>query len=169
MAMSLDQIGPLAKDVKTAALLLEAVAGHDHRDETSLVLGEKFYSGVGGQADFNRGAGRAPGGRAIIALPSTAKDGKISRIVTHLTEGAGVVTTRAGVHYVVTEYGVAYLHGKSIKERALALLSIAHPNFRPKLLREAVESKFLPAELLDKETKLVAGPRDLRTTMLLKD
>lgn len=132
-------------------------------------LGEKFYSGVGGQVDFNRGAGKAVGGRAIIALPSTAQDGKVSRITTHLTEGAGVVTTRAGVHYVVTEYGVAYLHGKSIKERALALLSIAHPKFRPQLLREAIESKFLPADLLDKETKLVAGSRDLHTTMLLKD
>jgi acyl-CoA hydrolase/GNAT superfamily N-acetyltransferase len=132
-------------------------------------LGEKFYSGVGGQVDFNRGAGKADGGRAIIALPSTARDGTVSRIATHLTEGAGVVTTRAGVHYVVTEYGVAYLHGKSIKERALALLSIAHPKFRPQLLREAIDSKFLPADLLDKETKLVAGSRDLHTTMLLKD
>jgi RimJ/RimL family protein N-acetyltransferase len=132
-------------------------------------LGEKFYSGVGGQVDFNRGAGKASGGRAVIALPSTAKDGKVSRIVTHLTEGAGVVTTRAGVHYVVTEYGVAYLHGKSIKERALALLSIAHPKFRPQLLREAIQSKFLPADLLDKEAKLLAGPRELHTTMLLND
>lgn len=132
-------------------------------------LGEKFYSGVGGQVDFNRGAGKSTGGRAIIALPSTAKNGTVSRIVTHLTEGAGVVSTRAAVHYVVTEYGVAYLHGKSIKERALALVSIAHPKFRAQLLREAVESKFLPADLLDKSAKLVAGSRELRTTMLLKD
>jgi GNAT superfamily N-acetyltransferase/acyl CoA:acetate/3-ketoacid CoA transferase beta subunit len=132
-------------------------------------LGEKFYSGVGGRVDFNRGAGRAPGGRAIIALPSTARNGTVSRIVTHLTEGAGVVTTRAGVHYVVTEYGVAYLHGKSIKERALALITIAHPNFRGQLLKEAIESKFLPKELLDKEAKLVAAPRELSTTFLLKD
>jgi acyl-CoA hydrolase/RimJ/RimL family protein N-acetyltransferase len=132
-------------------------------------LGEKFYSGVGGQVDFNRGSGRAGGGRAIIALPSTARDGTVSRIVTHLTEGAGVVTTRAGVHYVVTEYGVAYLHGKSIKERALALVTIAHPKFRAQLLHEAIESKFLPKDLLDKEAKLVAAPRELRTTMLLKD
>jgi acyl-CoA hydrolase/GNAT superfamily N-acetyltransferase len=132
-------------------------------------IGEKFYSGVGGQSDFNQGAGKATGGRAIIALPSTAQDGKVSRITTHLTDGAGVVTTRASVHYVVTEYGVAYLHGKSIKERALALISIAHPQFRAKLLREAIDSKFLPADLLDKETKLVAGSRELHTTMLLKD
>ena len=132
-------------------------------------LGEKFYSGVGGQVDFNRGAGKADGGRAIIALPSTAQNGAVSRITTHLTEGAGVVTTRAGVHYVVTEFGVAYLHGKSIKERALALISIAHPKFRPQLLREAIESKFLPTDLLDKGNKLVAGSHELRTTMLLKD
>jgi acyl-CoA hydrolase/GNAT superfamily N-acetyltransferase len=132
-------------------------------------LGEKFYSGVGGQVDFNRGAGRSTGGRAIIALPSTARDGKVSRIVTHLTEGAGVVTSRADVHYVVTEFGVAYLHGKSIKERALALLSIAHPQFRAQLLREAIDSKFLPADLLDKESKLVFGAHELRSSMLLKD
>ncbi len=132
-------------------------------------LGEKFYSGVGGQVDFNRGAGRAGGGRAIIALPSTARNGTVSRIVCHLTEGAGVVSTRAAVHYIVTEYGVAYLHGKSIKERALALITVAHPKFRPQLLHEAIESKFLPKDLLDKEAKLVAAPRELRTTQLLKD
>ena len=89
-----------------------------------------FYSGIGGQVDFNRGAARSPGGKAIIALPSTAKDGTISRIVTRLSPGAGVVTTRGDVHYVVTEYGVAYLHGKSMQERALALIRIAHPKFR---------------------------------------
>jgi acyl-CoA hydrolase/GNAT superfamily N-acetyltransferase len=132
-------------------------------------LGEKFYSGVGGQVDFNRGAGKANGGRAIIALPSTARNATVSRIVTHLTEGAGVVTSRAGVHYVVTEHGVAYLHGKSIQERALALISIAHPKFRAQLLREAIQSKFLPADLVDKENKLAGSPRELRTTMLLKD
>ncbi|MCX7915888.1 MAG: 4-hydroxybutyrate CoA-transferase, partial [Verrucomicrobiae bacterium] len=107
-------------------------------------LGTRFYSGVGGQVDFNRGAARSPGGKAIIALPSTAQNGAVSRIVTHLTKGAGVVTTRSNVHYVVTEYGVAYLHGKSIKDRALALITIAHPKFRPQLLREAIEAKYLP-------------------------
>lgn len=132
-------------------------------------LGAKFFSGVGGQVDFNLGAGRSAGGRAIIALPSTAQGGAVSRIVTHLTEGAGVVNTRAGVHYIVTEYGVAYLHGKSIKERALALITIAHPQFRAQLLREAIASKFLPRDLLDKDTNLVAGSREVRTAMLLKD
>ncbi len=104
-------------------------------------IGSKFFSGVGGQVDFNRGAAKAPGGKAIIALPSTAQDGTVSRIVTHLSPGAGVVTTRAGVYYVVTEYGVAYLHGKSVSERAMALISIAHPDFRAELLRASHRSQ----------------------------
>jgi len=84
-------------------------------------LGYQFYSGIGGQVDFIRGAARSRGGKAIIAMPSTARDDQISRIVPRLTEGAGVVTTRGDVHYVVTEYGVAYLHGKSIRERVMDL------------------------------------------------
>ncbi|MCU0780210.1 MAG: GNAT family N-acetyltransferase [Akkermansiaceae bacterium] len=132
-------------------------------------LGGKFYSGVGGQVDFNRGAAKSPGGKAIIALPSTAVDGTLSRIVTRLSPGAGVVTTRAGVNYVVTEYGVAYLHGKSIQERAMALICIAHPKFRAQLLREAIEAKFLSAELADKEGRLIVGPKETRTTHLLND
>ena len=132
-------------------------------------LGSKFFSGVGGQVDFNRGAAKAPGGKAIIALPSTAKAGKVSRIVPRLSPGAGVVTTRAGVQYVVTEHGVAYLHGKSVQERALALISIAHPDFREQLLREAIEAKYLSAELADREGKILVGPKELRTTYLLND
>jgi len=132
-------------------------------------IGAKFFSGVGGQVDFNRGAAKAKGGKAIIAMPSTAKDGTVSRIVTHLSPGAGVVTTRAGVNYVVTEYGVAYLHGKSIQERAMALICIAHPKFRAQLLREAIDAKYLSAELAEKEGKLVVGPKELRTTHLLQD
>lgn len=132
-------------------------------------IGSKFFSGVGGQVDFNRGAAKAPGGKAIIALPSTAKNGTVSRIMTHLSPGAGVVTTRAGVSYVVTEYGVAYLHGKSVQERALALISIAHPKFRADLLKEAIEAKYLSAEMADKEGKILVGPKELRTTYLLND
>lgn len=132
-------------------------------------LGNKFFSGVGGQVDFNRGAAKSKGGRAVIALPSTAHNGEISRIVMNLSPGAGVVTTRAGVCYVVTEYGVAYLHGKSIQERAMALICVAHPKFRAKLLREAIEAKYLGAELADKEGKLLVGPKELRTTHLLHD
>lgn len=132
-------------------------------------IGSKFFSGVGGQVDFNRGAAKSRGGKAIIAMPSTAKGGTVSRIMTHLSEGAGVVTSRAGVHYVVTEYGVAYLHGKSIQERALALISIAHPKFRADLLREAIEAKYLSAELADKEGKILVGPKELRTTYVAND
>jgi len=132
-------------------------------------LGTKFFSGVGGQVDFNRGASKAPGGKAIIALPSTAKDGTVSRIVTRLSPGAGVVLTRAGVHYVVTEYGVAYLHGKSIQERALALITIAHPKFRAQLLKEAIEAKYLSATMADKEGKILVGPKEFRATYLMPD
>ncbi|HMD67744.1 MAG TPA: GNAT family N-acetyltransferase [Chitinivibrionales bacterium] len=100
-------------------------------------IGFNFYSGVGGQVDFNRGAVRAKEGKAIIALPSTAKQWTKSRIVPRLTEGAGVVLTRADVHYVVTEYGVAELFGKNIRERVLALTQVAHPDFRNEILKEA--------------------------------
>lgn len=100
-------------------------------------IGTRFYSGVGGQMDFMRGAALAREGRAIIALPSTAAGGKISRIAPVLAEGAGVVTSRAHVRTVVTEYGVAELFGRSIRERATALIAIAHPDFRDDLAREA--------------------------------
>ena len=106
-------------------------------------LGEYFYSGIGGQVDFVRGASRSRGGKAIIALPSTAADGTVSRITSQLRPGAGVVTSRGDVHYVVTEWGVAYLHGLTIQQRALALISIAHPKFRPGLIREAKRLKFI--------------------------
>jgi acyl-CoA hydrolase/GNAT superfamily N-acetyltransferase len=102
---------------------------------TAESLGHLFYSGIGGQADFMRGAAKSNRGKPIIALPATAKNGTISRIVPHLSEAAGVVTSRGDVHYVVTEYGVASLHGKSIRERAIALINIAHPAFRDKLLK----------------------------------
>jgi len=132
-------------------------------------LGSQFFSGIGGQVDFNRGAARSRGGKAIIALPSTAKKQSISRIVSRLSPGAGVVTTRGDVHYVVTEYGVAYLHGKSVQERALALITIAHPDFRERLLEEAIELKFVRPELADVEEKIRSLPQELRTSMLLDD
>jgi acyl-CoA hydrolase len=105
-------------------------------------IGYTIYSGIGGQVDFIRGAARSRGGKPIIALPSTAKGGTISRIVPHLKEGAGVVTTRGDVHYVVTEYGVAYLHGKNLRERAEALIQIAHPKFREELERSTYAQRF---------------------------
>jgi len=100
-------------------------------------IGKRFYSGVGGQMDFIRGAALAEEGLAIIALPSTAAGGTISRIAPVLDTGAGVVTTRAHVQMIVTEYGVASLHGRSIAERAKALIAIAHPAFREELQRQA--------------------------------
>ena len=100
-------------------------------------IGHRLYSGVGGQMDFIRGAALAPEGRSIIALPSTAAGGTVSRIGVHLREGAGVVTTRAHVRTIVTEWGVAELFGKSLRERAEALIAIAHPDFRPDLVAEA--------------------------------
>ena len=106
-------------------------------------IGNQFYSGIGGQVDFLRGASRSKGGKPIIAISSTAKSGKISRIVPHLDPGAGVVTSRGLVRYVVTEFGVAYLHGKSIRERAKALIEIAHPDFRAQLWEYCEKTKWL--------------------------
>lgn len=106
-------------------------------------IGTYIYSGFGGQVDFIRGAAHSKGGKPIIALPSTAKDGELSRIVPYLKQGAGVVTTRADVRYVVTEYGVAYLYGKNLQERTKALINIAHPKFRADLIKEAKKRNLL--------------------------
>jgi acetyl-CoA hydrolase len=105
-------------------------------------IGPRIYSGFGGQVDFIRGAARSKGGKPVIALPSTAREGRISRIVDTLEPGSGVVTSRADVHYVVTEHGVASLFGKSLRERAAALIEIAHPDFRAEL-REAARRRKL--------------------------
>jgi acyl-CoA hydrolase len=106
-------------------------------------LGTYFYSGIGGQVDFLRGAANSKGGKPIIALPSTARNGEATRIVPTLAPGAGVVTSRGLVHYIVTEYGVAYLHGKTIRERAKALIEIAHPDFREELYAYCERTKWL--------------------------
>ena len=106
-------------------------------------IGPVFYSGVGGQADFIRGAARSKGGLPIIALPATAKNGTISRISPLLTEGSGVTTTRNDVHYVVTEYGVASLYGKTIRQRSQELINIAHPDFRDQLTYAAKKLGYL--------------------------
>jgi 4-hydroxybutyrate CoA-transferase len=106
-------------------------------------LGTRPYSGFGGQLDFIRGAARSHGGVPVIALPSTALRGTVSRIVPVLEPGAGVVTSRADVHYVVTEHGIAYLHGKSLRERAEALIAIADPSFQQELEDFAVRSHYL--------------------------
>jgi 4-hydroxybutyrate CoA-transferase len=106
-------------------------------------IGSRFYSGIGGQVDFLRGASRSKGGKPIIALPSTAKNGTVSRIAPELTSGAGVVTSRGLIRYVVTEYGAAFLHGKTIRERAKALIEIAHPSFRAQLTEACERRKLL--------------------------
>jgi 4-hydroxybutyrate CoA-transferase len=107
-------------------------------------IGHRIYSGIGGQMDFIRGAALSRGGKPIIALPSTAARGRISRLVVQLDAGAGVVTTRGHVHWVVTEYGAVNLHGKSVRERGEALISIAHPDFRAELRREMARVRTFP-------------------------
>lgn len=106
-------------------------------------IGTRFYSGIGGQVDFLLGASRSKGGKPIIAMSSTAKNGAVSRIAPMLDPGAGVVTSRGLVRYVVTEYGVANLHGKSIRERAKSLIEIAHPKFRDELYEYCEKTKWL--------------------------
>jgi 4-hydroxybutyrate CoA-transferase len=108
-------------------------------------MGHTPYSGIGGQVDFLRGAARSNGGKPIITLPATAKSGAVSRIVPRLQPGAGVVTSRGDVHYVITEHGVAYLHGKTIRQRAEALITIAAPQFRADLEQFAIQAKLLCA------------------------
>ncbi|MDD5748991.1 MAG: GNAT family N-acetyltransferase [Actinomycetota bacterium] len=111
---------------------------------TAESLGKTFYSGIGGQADFMRGAVLAEGGKTILAMPSTAgEEGGHSRIVPCITEGAGVTLTRGDIQYVVTEYGIAYLHGKNVRERAMELIAIAHPKFRPWLIEEAKKLRMI--------------------------
>ena len=132
-------------------------------------LGYRFYSGIGGQIDFIRGAARSRGGKAIIALPSTAKGGTVSRIVPHLTEGAGVVTTRGDVHYVVTEHGIAYLHGKTIRERVLALINIADPKFRNELLQAAKAQKYIYQDQIEMAWDQVDYPEELEHYSTLRD
>jgi 4-hydroxybutyrate CoA-transferase len=119
-------------------------------------IGNQFYSGIGGQVDFLRGASRSKGGKPIIAIPSTAKGGTISRIVPMLSPGAGVVTSRGLVHYVVTEHGIAYLHGKSIRERAKALIEIADPKFREDLYDYCEKTKWLQRPSVYKPETFVA-------------
>jgi acyl-CoA hydrolase/GNAT superfamily N-acetyltransferase len=110
---------------------------------TAESIGKRFYSGVGGQADFMRGTVLAPGGKTILAVRSTSNDGKYSRIVPCLNEGASVTLVRSDIHYVVTEYGIVYLHGKNVRERAMDLISIAHPKFQPWLIEEAKKLGFI--------------------------
>ncbi|GAB0057601.1 butyrate:acetyl-CoA coenzyme A-transferase [Candidatus Magnetaquicoccaceae bacterium FCR-1] len=132
-------------------------------------LGTHFYSGIGGILDFNTGASNAVEGRSIIVLPATARKGRVSRIVDQLTPGAGVALNRGVVHYVVSEFGVAYLFGKTIQERAIALIGIAHPDHRARLLKRAVKLGFVRPEIGDVDGQTWVGGRELRTSMLLEN
>jgi acyl-CoA hydrolase/GNAT superfamily N-acetyltransferase len=130
---------------------------------TAESIGRYFYSGIGGQADFMRGAILSPGGQSILAIQSTAENGTVSRIVPFLKEGAGVSLVRGDIHYVVSEFGIAYLHGKNIRERAMELIAIAHPRFRAWLIEEARKQG-----LVYKDQAFVAGkggeyPEELET------
>jgi RimJ/RimL family protein N-acetyltransferase len=132
-------------------------------------LGPLFYSGIGGQVDFVRGAARSKGGKPIIALPSTADDGTVSRIVPLLKPGAGVVTSRGDVHYVVTEHGVAYLHGKTMRERATALIQIADPRFRPWLLAEAKARHLVYPDEIEPRFTMAVYPAEYERWLDLED
>jgi acyl-CoA hydrolase/GNAT superfamily N-acetyltransferase len=120
---------------------------------TAESIGRKFFSGIGGQTDFMRGAVLSPRAKTILVIQSTARNGEVSRIIPFLPEGSGVTLGRSDVHYVVSEYGIAYLHGKNIRERAMELIAIAHPKFRPWLIEEAKrlnlvyrDQKFIPGK-----------------------
>ena len=123
---------------------------------TAESIGRTFHSGVGGQADFMRGAVLSRGGKTILALKSTAASDVVSRIVPALREGAGTTLIRGDIHYVVTEYGIAYLHGKNIRERAMELITIAHPKFRPWLVSEAKK-----AGLIYQDQAFIPGERGI--------
>lgn len=129
-----------------------------------------LYSGIGGLVDFNRGATVSKEGKSIVALPSTNLEGTRSNIMAQLSAGSGVSITRGAVSYVVTEYGVAYLYGKSVQDRVMALIAIAHPNFREQLFREAIEAHYIRPDMARVGDKIVL-PTDetMRTVLLLED
>lgn len=129
-----------------------------------------LYSGIGGLVDFNRGATRCKDGKSIVAIPSTNREGTRSNIMARLSLGSGVSITRGAVSYVVTEYGVAYLYGKSIQNRVMALIAIAHPNFREQLFRDAMEAHYIRPDMARVGEKLIL-PTDetMRTSLLLED
>lgn len=159
------------KQVAINAALTVDLTGQVNADS----LGHQFYSGIGGQVDFVRGAGRAKEGKPIMVLPSTATldDGTVvSRIVPYLQPGSGVVITRGDVHYVVSEWGIAYLYGKSVRERVLEMINIAHPDFREKLLEHAKKWKYvysdqkLPVSI---DGRIAVYPEKYETVLKLKN
>jgi RimJ/RimL family protein N-acetyltransferase len=132
-------------------------------------MGYLFYSGIGDQVDFIRGSAMSKGGFSIIALPSTAQNGKVSRIVTHLSEGAGVATTRADVNFVVTEYGIAELKGKGIYQRVVELAQIAHPKFREELIDMAKKRHYIFSDQLTPTTEDLIFIEEYKSAMRLKN
>ena len=132
-------------------------------------VGYLFYSGIGDQVDFIRGSAMSRGGFSIIALPSTAMNGKASRIVSHLSEGAGVATTRGDVNFVVTEYGIAELKGKSIYQRVMELAQIAHPKFREELIEEAKKHHYIFADQITPHQEDLIFLEDYKTSFQLSD
>jgi len=159
------------KQVAINAALTVDLTGQVNADS----LGHQFYSGIGGQVDFVRGAGRAKDGKPIIVIPSTATltDGKIvSRIVPHLQPGSGVVITRGDVHYIVSEWGIAYLYGKSVRERILEMINIAHPDFREELLEHAKKWKYVYSDQklpISIDGRIAIYPDKYETSLALKD
>jgi acyl-CoA hydrolase/GNAT superfamily N-acetyltransferase len=121
---------------------------------TAESIGRKFFSGIGGQTDFMRGAVLSPRAKTILVIQSTARNGEVSRIIPFLSEGSGVTLNRSDIYYVVSEYGIAYLHGKNIRERAMELIAIAHPKFRPWLIEEAKK-----LNLIYRDQKFIPGKR----------
>jgi len=132
-------------------------------------LGFMFYSGIGDQVDFLRGSAMSRGGYSIIALPSTADGGQVSRIVPHLSLGAGVATTRGDVNYVVTEYGIAELHGKGVYQRVMELAQIAHPDFRNELIETAKRRQYIFQDQLPPSFDDLLFLEDYKSTLTLKN
>ncbi len=132
-------------------------------------MGYLFYSGIGDQVDFLRGSSMSKGGFSIIALPSTAQGGKVSRIVPHLSEGAGVATTRGDVNFVITEYGIAELQGKGIFQRVMELSQIAHPKFREQLIDVAKRRHYIFADQLPPSTQDLLFLEEYKSTLKLKN
>jgi acyl-CoA hydrolase/GNAT superfamily N-acetyltransferase len=132
-------------------------------------MGYLFYSGIGDQVDFLRGISMSEGGFSIVALPSTAQNGSVSRIVSHLSEGAGVATTRGDVNFVITEYGIAELQGKSIYQRVMELAQIAHPKFREQLINVAKKRHYIFGDQLPPSTEDLLFLEGYKSTFKLKD
>ena len=132
-------------------------------------MGYLFYSGIGDQVDFLRGSSMSEGGFSIVALPSTAQNGSVSRIVSHLSEGAGVATTRGDVNFVITEYGIAELQGKSIYQRVMELAQIAHPKFREQLINVAKKHHYIFGDQLPPSTEDLLFLEGYKSTFKLKD